>query len=104
MDSQQAHSAVMVSLVVMLGYGLVSGKGKQIGTYKQIWAIGALGLVLSLVADVAPAVGGWLAILFSLGFVAGGQAKMNQVIENAIGKAPVNTGYGASGSTGGVHT
>lgn len=86
MDSQQAHQAVAISLVVMLGYGLVTGKGQQIGTYKQIWAILALGLALSLVSDFAPAVGGPLAILFSLGFIAGGQNKINSVITNAIGK------------------
>lgn len=70
----------------MLGYGLVTGKGKQIGTYKQIWAIGALGLLLSLVSDFAPQIGGPLAILFALGFIAGGQTKINTVITNAIGK------------------
>lgn len=86
MNSSQAHSAVALSLVVMLGYGLVSGKGKQIGTYKQVWAIGVLGLLLSLIADFAPQVGGPLAILFGLGFVAGGQQKINTVITNAIGK------------------
>lgn len=86
MNTQQAHQAVAVSLVVMLGYGLVSGKGTQIGTYKQVWAILVLGLALSLVSDVAPAVGGPLAILFSLGFIAGGQNKINTVIVNAIGK------------------
>lgn len=88
MNSEQAHQAVAISLVVMLGYGLVSGKGKQLGSYKQVWAIGALGLALSLISDFAPAVGGPLSILFALGFVAGGQDKINAVITNAIGKAP----------------
>lgn len=70
----------------MLGYGLVTGKGKQIGSYKQIWAIGVLGLFLSVISDFAPQIGGPLAILFALGFIAGGQQKINTVITNAIGK------------------
>jgi hypothetical protein len=70
----------------MLGYGLASGKGKQIGSFKQVWAIGVLGLFLSLISDFAPQIGGPLAILFALGFVAGGQTKINQVITYAIGK------------------
>lgn len=86
MNSNQAHSAVAISLVVMLGYGLVTGKGKQIGSYKQIWAIGVLGLFLSVISDFAPQIGGPLAILFALGFIAGGQQKINTVITNAIGK------------------
>lgn len=86
MNSTQAHQAVAISLVVMLGYGLVSGKGKQLGSFKQVWAIGALGLFLSLISDIVPSIGGPLAILFALGFVAGGQVKINTVISNAIGK------------------
>lgn len=86
MSTGQAHNAVMISLVVMLAYGLVTGKGQQIGTYKQVWAIGALGIVLSLVADLSPQIGGPLAVLFALGFIAGGQTKINTVITNAIGK------------------
>lgn len=86
MNSNQAHTAVAASLVVMLGYGLVTGKGRQVGSFKQIWAIGVLGLFLSLISDFFPQIGGPLAILFALGFVAGGQAKINSVIENAIGK------------------
>lgn len=70
----------------MLGYGLVSKQGKQIGSYKQVWAIGVLGLLLSLISDAAPQVGGPLALLFALGFVAGGQDKINSVITNALGK------------------
>jgi len=86
MNETQAHQAVMVSLVVMLGYGLVSNKGTKITHYQQIWAIGVIGLLLSLISDVAPAVGGALAIVFSLGFIAGGQDKMNQVVINALGQ------------------
>jgi hypothetical protein len=70
----------------MLGYGLVSGKGKQIGSFKQIWAIGVLGLFLSLISDFLPQIGGPLALLFALGFIAGGQTKINSVIDNALGK------------------
>jgi hypothetical protein len=86
MNSQQAHTAVAISLVVMLGYGLVSGKGQQIGTYKQVWAILALGLFLSLISDFTPEIGGPLAILFALGFIAGGQTKINTVVTNALSK------------------
>lgn len=86
MNSTQAHQLVAVSLVVMLGYGLVSGKGKQLGGYKQVWAIGVLGLFLSLISDFVPAVGGPLAALFAIGFIAGGQPRINAAIEGAVGR------------------
>lgn len=86
MDSQTAHRLVAASLVVMLLYGLVSGKGKQIGSFKQVWAIGVLGLFMSLISDFIPEVGGALAILFAIAFVGGGQQRINNIITNAIRK------------------
>jgi hypothetical protein len=85
-NSQQAHTAVAISLVIMLAYGLVTGKGQQIGTYKQVWAILALGLFLSLISDFVPEIGGPLALLFALGFIAGGQTKINTVVSNVLSK------------------
>lgn len=85
MNSEQAHTVVALSLVVMLGYGLINKSGTQISSYTQIWAVFVLGFILSFISDLAPGIGGPLAIVIALGFIFK-KNNVNSVITNALQK------------------
>jgi len=59
----------MGAMVAMAVLPTVRGEGlSQPATYRRLWAIGALGLVLAAASDFVPQVAGPLAISFAAGY------------------------------------
>jgi hypothetical protein len=72
------------TIVVVVGVGLFAYTGirhlladqsklKAGGTYRQLWAIAALTLLLTLLADLMPQIAGPFAILVGLAYVSAGK-------------------------------
>lgn len=111
MGTARAKQIVLVSLLVMSAYAV----GRDLlhpssiakgSTYRQLWAIGALGIALALIADLTPEIAGPFAVLVVLAFVVGGDKTITKVAQKAIGydfsaNAPTPSKSGA-GPTGPV--
>ncbi len=79
-------------MVGLLGLGVYKGNvSGDVGLAKRLWGIGALGLFLTLAADVAPSVAGPLAFLVLIGYATDGGDK---AIQNFLGKV---SGAGPTG-------
>lgn len=65
MDSQQATNTVFITGGVMVVFTLAEHhfSPADFDLYKQLWAVGALTLVLAITADFVPEVAGPLALL-----------------------------------------
>jgi hypothetical protein len=83
----QAKKLVLVSLIGLLGLAAYRGASGQVagdvGLAKRLWGVGALGLFLTVAADVAPSLAGPFAVLVLIGYATdGGDA----AIQNFLGK------------------
>lgn len=106
MTDRTAGTVVIVSGGLMLSYTLLAAfRGpstfKQGGVYKQVWAIGALTLGMSIVADVAPELAGPFALLVLVAAAARNRGAIGRVIaappgaRGPVGQRPTSTPPGA---------
>lgn len=80
---------VLVSLSLMGGVVAIkdlSGRGLPGSTFTRYWALGAVGLVLSVVADFAPQIAGPLAALMAVGYLAGADGAITSFVHGAVGE------------------
>ena len=66
MTAGGAHKAVLVAGGLMTSYVLLQGASDPAGRYRQLWAVGALTLGLSVAADFVPEIAGPFALLVLL--------------------------------------
>ena len=81
-----ARRYVLVSMVGLLGLAAFKGRkgtGSDVGLSKRLWGVGALGIMLTLAADVAPTVAGPFALLVLVGYAT---SSGDQAIQNFLGK------------------
>lgn len=88
MSPQSAKKLTLVSVALMGGTVVVKDlTGKQQTTFARLWAVGALGVVLSVVADFAPQVAGPLAALIAISYLAGADTAITTLVHGATGSA-----------------
>ena len=94
---------VLVSAFLLAAIAVYRDRKSGAGnTFRALWGVGVVSLVLSIVADFAPTIAGPFAVLTVLGSLTNGGDKL---IQNALGKvgtaSPSTTpgGTTASGST-----
>lgn len=92
MTPTRSKQIVLVSMLALMVIAVYREKQdrKDVGLFKRIWGTGALGIMLSLLADFAPAVAGPFAGLVVLGALThgGDQALVNLTngTAGAVGK------------------
>lgn len=84
-DSQQAKRIVLVSMGLLLAIGFYRAKQGETGgvTYKRIWGVGVMALLLSMLADFVPSIAAPFAVLVVLGSLTHGG---DQALQNVLGK------------------
>lgn len=87
-DKVQARKMVLVSTFLLAAVSVYKNKDTN-STFKSLWGVGVVGLVLSLLADFAPSIAGPFAVLVVLGSLT---EKGNNLIQSALGKAAGTTG------------
>lgn len=88
----QARKLVLVSSFALIAISVYRNRSNETaaGTFKRLWATGIVALMLSLLADFAPAVAGPFAVLTVLGWLV---KDGTQIIDNALGgSAPATPG------------
>lgn len=90
MSPQTSKQAVLVSMVALLAIAAYRDKGSP--SYRRVWGVGALGVMLSIVADFAPAVAGPFAVLTVLGSLTNGGER---AIDNLLGGVSGQVGKAA---------
>lgn len=103
MSPEASKKLVLVSVALMGGTAVVkdlTGKGAQGSTFKRLWALGAVGLVLSVLADFAPSIAGPFAALLGIGYLAGAEGAITSFVSGAVGPgaAAGNTKVSAAAS------
>lgn len=85
MNQVQARKMVLVSAFLLAAITIYRDRKQGAGdTFKSLWGVGVLSLILSVIADFAPTIAGPFAALVVLGSLTnGGQ----NIINNALGKA-----------------
>jgi hypothetical protein len=105
MNSVQARKAVLVSSFLLVAIAVYRDHKAGAGdTFKALWGVGVVSLVLSILADFAPTIAGPFAALIVLGSLT---EKGNNVIGSAlskVGNAPASSSpsAAASGHAGGA--
>jgi hypothetical protein len=92
MDSTTASRMVFVSGGLMATYVLIEARGKPQGSYRQLWAVGALTVGLSVFADFMPKVAGPAALLILVAMVARNTGALGGVIGGAAPPAKQKAG------------
>jgi len=92
----QARRLVLVSLVGLLGLAAYRGNlSGDVGLAKRLWGVGALGIMLTLGADLAPALAGPFALLVLIGYAtSGGDTAIQNFLGKVSGSAPGSGGAG----------
>lgn len=88
MSPEASKKLVLVSVALMGGTAVVkdlTGKGAQGSTFRRLWALGAVGLVLSVLADFAPSIAGPFAALLGIGYLAGAEGAITSFVSGAVG-------------------
>lgn len=98
MNQVQARKTVLVSAFLLVAITIYRDRSRGTSdTFKSLWGVGVVSLILSIVADFAPSVAGPFAALVVLGSLTKGG---DRIIQSALGKAaakpagPVNTPTG----------
>lgn len=100
----QARKMVLVSAFALAAISIYRDRSSSNAghdTFKSLWGVGVVALLLSLLADFAPTIAGPFAVLVVLGSLTNGG---DQVIQNALGKvgttpAPASSAHSASASS-----
>lgn len=103
----QARKMVLVSAFLLAAISVYRDRKSGAGdTFRSLWGVGVVSLVLSILADFAPTIAGPFAMLTVLGSLTDGGANL---IDRALGKAsggagraPVRGATGSSSQTGQV--
>lgn len=99
MNPAAAKKLVLVSIALMGGAAVIKPTGGN-PTFRRLWAVGALGLVLSIGADFAPQVAGPLAALIAIGYLAGAESAITNFFHNAAGAKVAASAPATTGRTG----
>jgi hypothetical protein len=86
----QAKRLVLVSLIGLLGLAAYRGNvSGDVGLAKRLWGVGALGVFLTVAADVAPGLAGPFALLVLIGYATDPGDKATQALLDKIsGSSP----------------
>jgi hypothetical protein len=88
---------VLVSAFLLAAIAVYRHKNVGGDTFKALWGVGVVSMVLSVIADFAPTIAGPFAVLTVLGaMTTGGDA----LIQNALGKVSAGTTPGGSAGSG----
>lgn len=87
LDAATSRRLVLISLIGLLGVAAYRGKlsTTDVSFQKRVWGVMVLGLILSTVSDLAPALGGPFALLVLLGSLTSGGDKAIQAFLGKIG-------------------
>jgi hypothetical protein len=94
-----AKRLALVSIAVMAGAGVI----KSGPTFSRLWAVGAVGLGLTVLADFAPGIAGPLAALVAIGYVAGAENAITNFVHGGIGGTEASA-HAAAEKAAGTHT
>jgi hypothetical protein len=86
----QARKMVLVSMLLLFAIQMYRDRKVESpqGTYRTFWAVGVVGLFLSLLADFVPQIAGPFAALVVLGSLTnGGEAALTKLV-GVVGTAP----------------
>lgn len=98
-DKALARRLVLVSIGWMAGVALYDSRARGSGnTFKRMWGVGVIGLMLSLAADVAPQIAGPFAALTALGVTFSPNGE--QALLNFLGGATKATAQTSTTGTG----
>jgi hypothetical protein len=101
MNPTTAKRLVLVSMLGMLGISLY--RQRSLGSYPRIYAVGVVGLGLSVLADFAPAIAGPFALLVLAGFLTpGGQTRIVGGVSSFAANIGGGSVPGPAGGGGGV--
>lgn len=101
-DKALARRLVLVSIGWMAGVALYDSRVRGNGnTFKRMWGVGVIGLMLSLAADVAPQIAGPFAALTALGvtFSPNGEQALLNFLGGAVTGAPSGAATAHTGGT-----
>jgi hypothetical protein len=98
-NPETARRVVLISMGLMfavtaMGKSPVKG-GQKTSTYRKLWATGALGLLLSLLADFIPEIAGPFALLVALTYMMGAEATIADWLHAGIGSEPSSSSSSA---------
>lgn len=94
MSPQASKQTVLVSMVALIAIAAYRDKGSP--SYKRVWGVGVLGVMLSIMSDFAPAIAGPFAVLTVLGSLTNGGT---QAIDNLLGGVSGQVGKAAGGAS-----
>lgn len=96
MNAATANRMVLVSTGAMIAFVLIERhfNPAQVDMYKRLWAVGALGVGMSLAADFVPQIAGPFALLVLVAMVARNKGQIGRVLDNMKGAPPTKTTQG----------
>lgn len=102
MNPATANRMVLVSTGAMIAFVLIERhfNPAQVDTYKRLWAVGALGVGMSLAADFVPQIAGPFALLVLVAMVARNRGQIGRVLDNMKGAAPAKPAAQTTGDGG----
>jgi hypothetical protein len=80
LNPDTAKRVVLVSVALMAGAGVL----KSGATFSRLWAAGAVGLGLAVLADFAPTIAGPLAALVAIGYLAGAEDTITSFVHGGV--------------------
>jgi hypothetical protein len=80
LNPDTAKRVVLVSVALMAGAGAL----KAGPTFSRLWAAGAVGLGLAVLADFAPTIAGPLAALVAIGYLAGAEGTITNFVHGGV--------------------
>lgn len=89
-EKVQARKVVLVSIFLLAAIGIYRDRSSETpaGTFRRLWGVGVVGMMLSLAADFVPQLAGPFAGLIVLGSLTHGGDKLIESALGAISKAP----------------
>lgn len=97
-DKGQARKMVLVGIGLFAAIEFYKGKGAG---FKQIWNIGFVGFILTLLADFAPTIAGPFAILLALGAFTGKGGNVLATLESKVNSKGAAASTPHTGPVGG---
>ncbi len=100
MNTATANRMVLVSTGAMIAFVLIERhfNPAQVDMYKRLWAVGALGVGMSLAADFVPQIAGPFALLVLVAMVARNKGQIGRVLDNMKGGSPPTKKAAGSGA------
>jgi hypothetical protein len=100
-DKVQARKMVLVGVLLLAIIAVYRNhqRANPADTFRVVWAVGVVGLLLSLLADFAPKIAGPFAILTVLGALTENGEKALHSVLGSVGAAPAQPAASGSGSS-----